>query len=76
VVDDDGILGRRVASAGEPFVTFFDVDELESLLRSHGFAETSILSIAESRTLIGKRNDALAVPERRGLASAIVRRAV
>jgi methyltransferase (TIGR00027 family) len=76
VVDDDGILGRRVASAGEPFVTFFDVDELESLLRSHGFAETSILSLVEIRALLGERNGALAVPNRRGLASAIVRRAV
>lgn len=63
----------HVANAGEPFVTFFEPEQLEAKLLSTGFSSVEFLSAdeARSRYFQGRKQD-LPVPEYTGVASALV----
>ncbi len=64
-------LSERVASAGEPFVTYLDPPEVEARLRSAGFAGVEFLSAeaAEERYYARRPRD-LPVPSRTAIAAA------
>lgn len=66
-------LAERVASVGEPFVTYFEPDELEAKLRSIGFSQVEFLSSAEAEErYFRQRPKGLRVPKRTGLVSAVL----
>ena len=65
-------LAQRVASVGEPFVSYFDQEEMEIKLCSAGFSKVEFLSRseAESRYFQTRPKD-LPVPKRTGIVSAV-----
>ena len=65
-------LTDRVAALGEPFRTELTGTQLGAMLRQLGFREVTILTVAQTRALLGARRDALTVPDRESLAAAIV----
>jgi methyltransferase (TIGR00027 family) len=65
-------LSDRVAAIGEPLRTFVSVAELEALLRTHGFHEITVLTVAQSQRYLGSRTDNLSLPPRESIAAAIV----
>ena len=69
--DSHSRLAGRVASGGEPFVSYFEPDAIEAKLRSAGFAAVELLSReeAEARYFRTRPND-LPVPRRIGIACA------
>ncbi len=69
---DDGGLASRVAAVGEPLRTRITGADLAASLRAHGFREVTIVTPDETRALLGRRADALTVPNRESLGAAIV----
>ena len=66
-------LADRVSAMGEPWQTHFDLDALISSLRTLGYSEISVLSIADAeRTYFQGRSDGLRAPRRGGIAAAVV----
>ncbi len=66
-------LAERVASVGEPFVTYFEPDVLEAKLRGMGFSKMEFLSSAEAEErYFRQRPKDLPVPARTGLVSAVL----
>lgn len=71
--DDLSHLAERVASVGEPFVTYFEPDALEVKLRGTGFSKVEFLSPAEADArYFRQRPKDLPVPRRTGLVSAVL----
>jgi len=67
------VLAERVASLGEPFVSFFEPRELETKLRGAGFSEVEFLSPGEAEErYFRQRPKDLPAPRRTPIASAIV----
>lgn len=67
-------LARRVASVGEPFVTFFEPEEVAPMLNALGFGEVEVLSPEGACAFLGERRDALALAPRIHVARAVVGR--
>lgn len=44
----------RVASIGEPWISYFDPDELAAQMRSMGYSQTRVLAAAEANELYFK----------------------
>jgi methyltransferase (TIGR00027 family) len=66
-------LAERVASVGEPFVTYFKPDVLETKLRGMGFSKVEFFSPAEAEVrYFRQRPKNLPVPRRTGLVSAVL----
>jgi len=65
-------MARRVASLGEPFVTFFTPAELEARLRAAGFSRVEFLTPAQAEAAyFRQRPPDLPVPDRITIVSAI-----
>jgi methyltransferase (TIGR00027 family) len=67
------LLASLVSSLGEPFLSFFEPEAIETKLRNCGFSKVEFLSSAEAeiRYFRHRPND-LAVPERTGIVCAMV----
>jgi methyltransferase, putative, TIGR00027 family len=66
-------LAANVASAGEPFISYFDPPALEIKLRAAGFSNVEFLSSAEAElSYFRQRENDLPVPKRTGIVSAII----
>jgi len=65
-------LAQRVASVGEPFISYFKPEEIKAKLHSAGFSKVEILSaaVAKSRYFRHRPED-LPVPKRTGIVFAI-----
>jgi len=67
------LLADRVASLGEPFVSFFEPHELEAKLGGAGFSKVEFLSPAEAEErYFRQRPKDLPIPHRTSIASAII----
>ena len=67
------LLASLVASVGEPFLSFFEPDAIETKLRNSGFPKVEFLSSAEAETLYFRhRPNDLPVPARTGIVCAVV----
>jgi methyltransferase (TIGR00027 family) len=66
-------LAAAVAAIGEPWITFYEPDEIERKLRHAGFSDAQLLTpvLAEQRYFAG-RPDALPPPRRASIISAMV----
>ena len=66
-------LAQRVASAGEPFVSYFEPHVLEAKLRSAGFSVVEFLSSAEAEAwYFRQRPQDLPVPKRTGISCGVL----
>jgi methyltransferase (TIGR00027 family) len=71
--DSSSSLARRVASLGEPWVSYFESEALEAKLRSTGFSKVEFLSPAEAEVRYFRQRPAdLPVPKRTNVLSAVV----
>ena len=73
--DDHGgrFFAERAAAAGEPWLSYFEPDELEAILRSHGFSDVRFLTREDAmRQYYADRRDDLSAPRRISIVSAIV----
>jgi methyltransferase (TIGR00027 family) len=67
------LLASLVSSAGEPFLSFFEPDAIETKLRNSGFSKVEFLSSTEAETRYFRhRPNDLPVPRRTGIVCAIV----
>ena len=67
------LLASLVSSVGEPFLSFFEPDAIETKLRNSGFPKVEFLSSAEAETLYFRhRPNDLPVPARTGIVCAVV----
>lgn len=65
-------MAHRAAAAGEPWITFFEPDELTAKLRDIGFAQVQLLGREETEVRYFRgRADGLPVPERVSIAAAV-----
>jgi methyltransferase (TIGR00027 family) len=67
-------LAQRVAGLGEPFLTFFEPEEIAPMLTAAGFGDVELLSPEAARAFLGERRDGLALASRIHVASAVVGR--
>ena len=65
-------LADRAAAAGEPWLSYFDPDELRDVLTGAGFSAVDFLGVAEAARYLAGRTDSLAAPRRVSIASAQV----
>lgn len=66
-------IAELAASAGEPWKTYFDADDLAARLRAEGFSNVELIAPAEAAArYYAARNDDLPPPRRRMLVSAVV----
>jgi methyltransferase (TIGR00027 family) len=66
-------LAERAAELGEPWLSYFTPDEIDGILRAHGFRETWFLSREEAtRQYYADRQDGLLPPRSISIVSAIV----
>ena len=63
---------KRAESVGEPWITFFTPQEMETRLRGCGFSEVLPLAADEAEGIFAGRSDGLAVPRSLGLVTAVV----
>lgn len=71
--DDYLPLAQRVASVGEPFVSYFEPEEMETKLFNAGFSKVEFLSRSEAESrYFQKRPKDLPVPKRIGIVSAVL----
>lgn len=73
--DDDRsrFFADRAAEVGEPWISYFQLTEMEAVLRGHGFSEVRFLTReAASRRYYANRSDGLLPPRRVSIVSAIV----
>ncbi len=63
---------QRAASAGEPWQSGFERDQLGRMLRAMGYASLVFLEREEAERYAGRRNDGLTVPTRSSIAAAVV----
>lgn len=67
------VLAEWAGALGEPWRTLLEAETLERELRGLGFSEVSFLSLEEAeRKYFQGRSDGLTVPQRGGIASAVV----
>lgn len=66
------VLAQSVAEVGEPLRTRIDAAEVEPMLRRFGFRDVKVLSLDEAQAFLGVRNDALRLPLRESMATAVV----
>jgi methyltransferase (TIGR00027 family) len=69
--DSPSPLARRVASVGEPFVSYFEPAALAAKLRGAGFADVGFLSPASAATRYFEGRSNLPVPRRTGIVWAV-----
>jgi len=72
--DSSEDLVRRVAGLGEPFLTFFDPEEIAPMLSALGFGDVELLSPEAAVAFLGERRDTLHLAPRIHVASAVVGR--
>lgn len=74
VAERDGpTLAERAAALGEPWLSYFEPDELDAKLRSFGFSNIYFLTPASARERYFQgRSDGLDTPRRTSIVSAIV----
>lgn len=65
-------IADRAASVGEPWLSYFEPDELRTLLNLAGFASVDFLGIEGARRYFVDRTDPLTVPARVSIAAARV----
>ena len=71
--DSPSSVARRAASLGEPWVSYFEPEELEARLRSAGFSKVEFLSPAEAEARYFRQRPAdLPVPKRTNILSAVL----
>ena len=71
--DDMSSLAARAAHVGEPWISYFTPEELEAVLRGHGFPEVFFLIREEAFTrYYDGRQDGLEPPSRVSIARAVV----
>jgi hypothetical protein len=67
-----GVLASHVEALGEPFRTTFEAHELPPLLAPLGFGRVELLTEEAAHGYLGRRRDALRLPPRLSVASAVV----
>ncbi|HVO84678.1 MAG TPA: class I SAM-dependent methyltransferase [Syntrophobacteria bacterium] len=71
--DSPSSVARRVASIGEPWVSYFEPEALEAGLRSAGFSRVEFLSPAEAEARYFRQRPAdLPVPKRTNILTAVL----
>ena len=69
----DSDVASRAGAAGEPWLTALDADALPDELEAKGFSSVAFLDLEETRrTLFRNRTDGLELPQRTGIAAAVV----